>query len=146
MIKSEVVDRIKLAFKDGGLSAYKASLDTSLVDEGINKILTGVTKNPRKVTIDILVDWLFTKGYSKKWLESGEGEMKLNINESESIFDHDIELFNRLGKSITDDEFAAYLIQNKARLFNNTIIKMMISEMVKDGIIEYYENDRKNNK
>ncbi len=141
--KIEIIERIKTAFTDGGLTAYKAASETSLVDEGITNILKGKTKNPRNATVDILIEWLYKLGYSKKWLEKGEGTIKLDIDESASIFDHKIELFNRLGKPVTDDEFAVYFRQQQDRLLNNAIIKMIISEKVKDGIIEYYENDRK---
>ena len=44
--------------KENGITAYKIAEKTSLTEVGINKILNGNSKNPRKETLKILEDFI----------------------------------------------------------------------------------------
>jgi hypothetical protein len=51
--------RIINTIKDGGITAYEISKNTPLSEAGINKILSGLSTNPRKTTLLVLQDYLF---------------------------------------------------------------------------------------
>lgn len=51
----KIIDEIKTR----GLTAYEISKNTPLSEDGINKILSGASKNPRQTTLLVLQDYLF---------------------------------------------------------------------------------------
>ncbi len=58
MGKIDLQEIIK-GIKDNGITAYEISKNTPLSEVGINKILSGVSKNPRETTLLVLYDYLF---------------------------------------------------------------------------------------
>lgn len=53
-------DKIVNAIKERGLTAYSLSKKLPLTEFGINKIITGESKSPRKSTLQILHNYLFS--------------------------------------------------------------------------------------
>ncbi len=137
----ELIDRIKFVFKQIKITAYEVAAETSLTEVGINKILNGQSKNPRKATLNILFTWLSNeRGVSKLWLDEGVGNMI--ISENTNVLDHKIKLFNQYGKDISDDEIAAYIIQNEERLLKNSAIKLWIKTIAQDLLIKHYKGNK----
>lgn len=61
------LDKIIEEIKSRGITAYKIAESTNLTEVGINKILSGKSKNPRKSTIKELSDFLWpTEQLGKK--------------------------------------------------------------------------------
>lgn len=51
------LDKIKSYFEDTGVTAYEVAQKTGITEAGIGKILNGVSKNPRKNTLDKLLSY-----------------------------------------------------------------------------------------
>lgn len=70
--RMELAERLKKAMKDcGNISQYKLGPNAEVPQPTINRILKGISKEPRRSTLEKLAD---TLGVSRDWLISGIGE------------------------------------------------------------------------
>lgn len=72
------VDFIVKTIKEKGITAYKIAEETSLTEVGINKILNGKSKTPRKNTLQILHNYLFPykENLQNNYLEESKEKYK----------------------------------------------------------------------
>lgn len=60
-MKSPNVEEVINMIKESGITAYEIAKNTPLSEVGINKILNGSSKNPRKSTLLVLYDYITNK-------------------------------------------------------------------------------------
>lgn len=72
------VEIIVKTIKDRGYTAYKIAENTNLTEVGINKILNGTSKNPRKSTLEILHNYLFAQeeNLQNNYVEDAKSDYK----------------------------------------------------------------------
>lgn len=76
MCVQEIIDQIN----NKELTAYRISKETNLSEDGINKILSGKSKNPRKTTIQILSEYLSSDKENEQLNNKAEILLGLSIN------------------------------------------------------------------
>ncbi|MFK7060020.1 hypothetical protein [Flavobacterium oreochromis] len=84
-------DSIILEIKKRGLTGYKIAEETKLTEVGINKILNGTSKKPRKSTLKILHNYLANKNnLNQNSIDFNNDELfKINSLENELKMAHD---------------------------------------------------------
>lgn len=117
------LDQIIQEIKDKGLTGYKIAEETGLTEVGINKILNGTSKNPRKKTLDILSNYLSKKTHNYYVAESSA----LYVNEpEEQITNKNGNVFTELKggkfkihvKKVPVKAFASYLSHRDGEFFD----------------------------
>lgn len=78
------VNEIIKEIENRGLTAYEISKNTLLSEDGINKILRGDSKNPRKTTLLVLQDYL--------WPDEPKQDIKEETPRSDARFEELIAL------------------------------------------------------
>lgn len=80
--------------KERGLTAYKIAEETSLTEVGINKILNGKSKTPRKSTLEILHNYLFVykENLQNNYVEESKTKYKISEASLKQV-DEEIEVF-----------------------------------------------------
>lgn len=82
MVLSERVEKIKQLAESKGLTAYRIGKDTEISAVSVMKIFTGQQKNPRKLTLDIIENYVtYLDGYTGK-MKLTDDNLKLNISEA----------------------------------------------------------------
>lgn len=75
-MSEDILKRVIFSINKLNLTGYEIAEKTSLSQVGIDKILNGKSKKPRKKTINILYNLLCKKyNISKDWLKYGVGDM-----------------------------------------------------------------------
>ncbi|WP_046759349.1 hypothetical protein [Kordia jejudonensis] len=127
-----MLERIKKVLIEQNISGYKIrEKSNNLISQvSADKIKNGITENPRRSTLELLVKILCTHyNVSKDWLIDGVGEPYLENDEDFYLEKH--------GVRFEAIELIDHFVQNKDEYFKRSeYLKLFVKDLVEKGVAD----------